>query len=87
MSIMIILIIVAGKVSYVTVSEGGSVANWTPPVPTNGVILYYNIRISRNDSREKTIILILEHKALEIEVTRYGENRVEYYIEVRGVNT
>ena len=84
---MYIPIIVAGKVTDVTVSEGGSVVTWTPPVPTNGIILYYNIRISRNDSREKTIILILEHKALEIEVTRYGENAVEYYIEVRGIHT
>ena len=73
--------------SDVIVSEGDSIVNWTPPVRPNGVILYYNIRISRNDSREKTIILILEHKALEIEVTRYGENAVEYYIEVRGIHT
>ena len=75
---IILYISVAGTVTVVNVS--GSVVSWSPPVPPNGVILYYNIRISRNDTGE--LIVVGELDALQIDVATYGEVGGVYTVEV-----
>ena len=73
---------VAGIVSDITVpevSEGGSVVSWSSPVPPNGVILHYNIRISRNDTGE-LVVFIEEFNARQLDVTQYNIERHEAYV-------
>ena len=68
-------------VSEFSIAEGSSVVSWSPPVPPNGVILYYNIRISRNDTGD-LVILIEQLDELEIDVARYGEVGDVFTVEV-----
>ena len=42
---------VGGTVREFAVGEDG-VLRWSPPVPPNGIILYYNVIITRSDSGE-----------------------------------
>ena len=72
---------VAGIVSDITVSDD-TVVSWLPPVPPNGVILYYNIRIIRTDTG--TVVKIIEElNVLTIDISDYIQPNNEYTIEVR----
>ena len=62
--------------------EGSTVLSWSPPVPPNGDILYYNVRITRADNGE-LLVFITELSDTKIDVTNYDyEPGVEYNIEV-----
>ena len=67
--------------SEFSIAEGSSVFSWSPPVPPNGVIVYYNIRISRKDTGE-VVILLQQLDELEIDVARYGEVGDVFTVEV-----
>ena len=71
----------------ITVSDD-TVVSWLPPVPPNGVILYYNIRIIRADTG--TVVKIIEElNVLTIDISEYNiiqPNNV-YTIEVRKTFT
>ena len=49
----------------------GTVVSWSPPVPPNGIILYYNIRITRADNGE-LVRSIEELNVLTIDVSDYN---------------
>ena len=54
----------------ITVSDD-TVVSWLPPVPPNGVILYYNIRIIRADTG--TVVKIIEElNVLTIDISDYN---------------
>ena len=79
---------VAGIVSDIRVpevSEGGSVVSWSSPVPPNGVILHYNIRISRIDTGE-LVVFIEGFDGRQLDVTQYNsiERHEAYVLEVRS---
>ena len=63
--------------------EGSTVVSWSPPVPPNGDILYYNVRITRADNGE-LLVLISELNDTSIDVTSYIYHKpgVEYSIQV-----
>ena len=56
------------------VGENG-VLSWSPPVPPNGDILYYNVIITRADTGE-LVIRVEELYVLTIDVSDYGEINV-----------
>ena len=76
---------VAGIVSDITVSDD-TVVSWLPPVPPNGVILYYNIRIIRADTGA-VVKIIEELNVLTIDISDYIQPNNEYTIEVRETFT
>ena len=63
--------------------EGSTVVSWSPPVPPNGVILYYNVKITRADNGE-LLVFISELNDTKIDVTNYNFHKsgVEYSIQV-----
>ena len=63
------------------VGENG-VLSWSPPVPPNGDILYYNVIITRADTGE-LVIRLEELHDLTIDVSKYGEINVDYNVTVR----
>ena len=65
------------------VGENG-VLSWSPPVPPNGDILYYNVIITRADSGE-LVIRVEELYDLTIDVSDYGEINMDYNISVRSL--
>ena len=64
------------------VGENG-VLSWSPPVPSNGDILYYNVIITRADTGE-LVIRVEEFNDLTIDVSKYGEINLDYNITVRA---
>ena len=73
---------VAGTVSDIPEPERGStVVSWSPPVPPNGIILYYNVRISNADSGE-LILFVEELDATRIDISRYTTTDGELTVEV-----
>ena len=71
---------VAGIVIDITVSDD-TVVSWLPPVPPNGVILYYNIRIIRADTG--TVVKIIEElNVLTIDIVDFIEKNIEYNVTV-----
>ena len=63
--------------------SGSTVVIWSPPVPPNGVILYYNVRISRADTGD-LILLVKELNATRIYISRYTNTDGEFSVEVRN---
>ena len=63
------------------VGENG-VLSWSPPVPPNGDILYYNVIITRADTGE-LVIRVEELYNLTIDVSKYGEINMDYNVTVR----
>ena len=59
----------------------GTVVSWSPPVPPNGIILYYNIRITRADNGE-LVRSIEEQNVLTIDVSDYIEIDTAYNVTV-----
>ena len=59
----------------------GTVVSWSPPVPSNGIILYYNIRITRADNGE-LVRSIEELNVLTIDVSDYIEIDTVYNVTV-----
>ena len=53
-----------------TPEEGSTVVSWSPPFPPNGVILYYNVRITRADNGE-LLVFIKELTDTKIDITNY----------------
>ena len=74
---------VAGIVSVINPPEEGStVVSWPPPVPPNGDILYYNVRITRADNGE-LLVFIEQLGKPEVDIANYDyEPGVEYNVEV-----
>ena len=64
------------------VGENG-VLSWSPPVPSNGVILYYNAIISTVDSGQ-LVARVEELDVLTIDVSKYGEINMDYNVTVRA---
>ena len=63
---------VAGTVSDIPEPDSGiTVVSWSPPVPPNGVILYYNVRISHVDTGE-LILLVIELYDTEIDLDEHN---------------
>ena len=58
-----------------------SVVSWAPHDPPQGIILYYNIRITQSDTGE-LVELILEFNSTLLDVTNYVESDGIYKIEV-----
>ena len=83
-AVLFISYTVAGMVSdVIPPEEGSTVVSWSPPVPPNGIILYYNVRITRADDGE-LLVFISELNDTKIDVTSYNfEPRVEYNIQVQ----
>ena len=50
--------------------EGSTVVSWSPPFPPNGVILYYNVRITRADNGE-LLVFIKELNDTKIDIANY----------------
>ena len=67
------------------VGENG-VLSWSPPVPPNGDILYYNVIITRADTGE-LVIRLEELYDITIDVSKYGEINMDYNISVRNLRT
>ena len=67
------------------VGENG-VLSWSPPVPPNGDILYYNVIITRADTGE-LVIRVEELYNSTIDVSDYGEINMDYNISVRNLRT
>ena len=79
-------ITVAGTVSDIPDPDSGStVVIWSPPVPPNGDILYYNVRISNADTGE-LILLVIELYDTRIDISRYANTDGELTVEVRRYN-
>ena len=76
MIILYELCTVAGTVTEISVSDG-TVVSWSPPVPPNGIILYYNIRITRTDNGE-LVRSIEELNVLTIDVSDYIDIDTQY---------
>ena len=64
------------------VGENG-VLSWSPPVPPNGDILYYNVIITRADTGE-LVIRVEELYNSTIDVSDYGEVNMDYNVTVRA---
>jgi hypothetical protein len=79
---------VAGMVSGISPPEEGStVVSWSPPFPPNGVILYYNVRITRADNGE-LLVFIKELNDTKIDITNYDYiPGVEYNVTVQAVTS
>ena len=61
------------------VGENG-VLSWSPPVPPNGVILYYNDIISSG----QLVTRVEELDVLTIDVSNHGEINMDYNVTVRA---
>ena len=66
------------------VGENG-VLSWSPPVPPNGDILYYNVIITRADTGE-LVIRVEELYVLTLDVSKYGVINMDYSVEVFGIH-
>ena len=66
------------------VGENG-VLSWSPPVPSNGDILYYNVIITRADTGE-LVIRVEELYVLTVDVSIYGEINMDYNVEVFSIH-
>ena len=66
------------------VGENG-VLCWSPPVPPNGDILYYNVIITRADTGE-LVIRVEELYVLTIDISKYGEINMDYSVEVFSIH-
>ena len=64
------------------VGENG-VLSWSPPVPLNGDIRYYNVIISTADSGQ-LVTRVEEVDVLTIDVSKYGEINMDYNVTVRA---
>ena len=72
---------VGGTVSEFMVGEDG-VLSWSPPVPPNGVILHYNVIITRADTGE-LVRRVDVFEGLSIDLTAYGgEIGMDYNVTV-----
>ena len=63
------------------VGENG-VLSWSPPVPPNGDILYYNVIITRADTGE--LVIRVELYVSTIDVSEYGNTKMDYNVTVRS---
>jgi hypothetical protein len=66
-------------VTEFVVGENG-VLSWSSPVPSNGVILYYNVIISSG----QLVTRVEELDVLTIDVSNYGEINMDYNVTVRA---
>ena len=65
------------------VGENG-VLSWSPPVPPNGDILYYNVIITRTTTDTGELVIRVEELYdLTIDVSKYGVINTDYNITVR----
>jgi hypothetical protein len=62
--------------------SGEGVLSWSPPVPPNGCILYYNVLITRADTGE-LVRNIGQLNSTTIDLTSIGEIGTDYNVTVR----
>ena len=71
---------VAGTVMDIEPSDGSTVS-WSPPDPSNGMIIYYNIRITHVDSGEvERFIEVFSETS--IDVSNYVDSNGDYNVQV-----
>ena len=63
------------------ISVSDTVVSWSPPDPPNGIILYYNVRITNADNGD-LLIVFDGLNATSIDVAKYEETGGEYNVEV-----
>ena len=79
-SLSFFLYIAAGTVSDISAPHD-SVVSWSPPNPSQGIILYYNIRITLSGTQE-LVRLILEFKSTSIDVSSEVTSDGTYKVQV-----
>ena len=63
----------------------GAVVSWSPPVPPNGVILYYNVRITRADNGG--IVSDIEMiNTSTVDISEHVGDDGDYFVMVRLLN-
>ena len=75
---------VAGTVTEISVSDG-TVVHWSHPVPPNGVILHYNMRITCRTDDWELVRNIEELNVLTIDVSQYIETDTECNVTVSPI--
>ena len=76
---------VAGTVMDFEPSDGSTVS-WSPPDPSNGMIIYYNIRITHVDSGELEWFVEMFNET-SIDVSDYVDSNGDYNVQVHYVCT
>ena len=74
--------IAAGTVSDIPAPHG-SVVSWAPPNPPQGIILYYNIKITLSGTQELVQLMILEFNSTSIDVSSEVTYEGTYKVQVR----
>lgn len=70
---------VAGIVTMISEPDSGNtVVSWSPPDPPNGIILYYNVRISNED----VTILVKEVNGTTIDIADHVSKDGTYSVEI-----
>ena len=73
---------VAGRVTDIyKPTDGSSVLSWSPPSPANGVILYYNIRITHSDGGQ-LVATVDAFRNTTIDVSDYTDSKEKFNVEV-----
>jgi len=62
-------------------TDSSSVLSWFPPNPPNGIILYYNIRITHSDSRE-LVATVEAFSNTTIDISDYIDSNGKFNVEV-----
>ena len=62
----------------------GSTVSWSPPDPPNGIIIYYNIRITHSESGEVHVEWFIEmFNGTSIDVSNYVNSNGDFSVLVR----
>ena len=75
---------VAGTVMDVVPSDGSTVS-WSPPDPPNGMIIYYNIRITHVDSGEVEQFIEVFFDT-SIDISYHVDSNGDYSVQVHYVH-
>ena len=62
-------------------TDSSSVLSWSPPNPPNGIILYYNIRITHSDSGE-LVATVEAFSNTTIDISDYIDSNGKFNVEV-----
>ena len=66
-------------------TDSSSVLSWSPPNPPNGIILYYNIRITHSDSGE-LVATVEAFSNTTIDISDYIDSNGNFNVEVHMYN-
>ena len=61
--------------------DSSSALSWSPPNPPNGIILYYNIRITHSDSGE-LVATVEAFSNTTIDISDYIDSNGKFNVEV-----